>query len=76
MVTALPSTLISPWSAVDAGQDVDERRLAGAVVADQAKRLAPPEVEHDAFQRMHAGIPFVQVAHRDDHVVHRFSPPS
>ena len=51
---------------VHAGQDVDQRRLAGAVVADQAERLAAVEVEGHALQRVDAGIPFVQVADRDD----------
>ena len=49
-----------------AGQDVDQGRLAGAVVADQPERLAALEVEGDALQRVDAGIPFVQIAHRDD----------
>ena len=61
--TGLPSIRISPSSgSVDAGQDLDQRRLAGAVVADQADRLAAADVEADALQRVDARIPFMQVA--------------
>ena len=39
---------------VEAAQDVHERRLAGAVRADQADDLAPPQLERDLAQRLHA----------------------
>ena len=38
---------------VEAGQDLDQRRLPGAVVADQAEHLAVPEVERDVLERSH-----------------------
>ena len=47
---------------VHAGEDLDQRRFAGAVVADEPERLAALDVEADALQRMDAGIPFVQIA--------------
>ena len=37
-----------------AGEDVHERRLAGAVLAEQRVDLAALEVEIDAAQRLHA----------------------
>ena len=37
-----------------AGQDLDQRRLAGAVVADEADDLALVDVEIDAAQRVDA----------------------
>ena len=40
---------------VDAGQDLDQRRLAGAVLADQRGDLAGIEREADIVQRAHAG---------------------
>ncbi len=56
----------------DAGQDLDERRLAGAVVADQRVDLAGLEPEVDAAEGRHAGellaepLGFEHVGH-DDH---------
>ena len=38
---------------VEAGQDLDQRRLARAVVADQAEHLAGAEVERDVLERCH-----------------------
>ena len=38
---------------VKAGQDLDQRRLAGAVVADQPEHLARSEVERDVLERCH-----------------------
>ena len=38
---------------VEAGQDLDQRRLAGAVVADQTEHLAGAEVERDVLERCH-----------------------
>jgi len=37
-----------------AGDDVDQGRLAGAVLAEQHVDLASPEVEIDIIQRQHA----------------------
>ena len=51
-VTALPSKVIVPERRlVDAGEDLDQRRLAGAVVADQRHDLAGVDVEVDVGQR-------------------------
>src|SRR5439155_1395992 len=36
-----------------AGEDLDQRRLAGAVVADQAEHLALVEVQRDVDERRH-----------------------
>ena len=40
---------------VDAGDDLDQRRLAGAVLAEQRMHLAGADVEADPVQRAHAG---------------------
>jgi hypothetical protein len=45
---------------VRAGQDLDQRRLAGAVVADEADGLAGMDGEVDILQRVHAAVPFLQ----------------
>ncbi len=39
---------------VEAGQQVDERRLAGAVRADQAEHLVGRELEIDVLERLDA----------------------
>ena len=39
---------------VEAGDQVDERRLAGAVRADQADDLVPVQLERDVVERLHA----------------------
>ena len=38
------------------GQDLEQRRLAGAVLAEQAVDLAGVEIERDVVQRLHAGV--------------------
>ena len=40
---------------VEAGEHLDQRRLAGAVLAEQAVHLAGPDVEVDAVERPDAG---------------------
>jgi hypothetical protein len=40
---------------VDAGQDLDQRRLAGAVLADERRHLARIELERDLVQRRTPG---------------------
>ena len=40
---------------VDAGEHLDERRLARAVLAEDAVHLAGQDVEVDTAQRLHAG---------------------
>ena len=48
----LPLTRISPSSGpVEAVEDVHQRRLAGAVLAEQRVHLAAPQVEVDAVVR-------------------------
>ena len=47
---------------VDAGQDAHQRRLAGAVLADQAHHLVRPELEAHRLERMHAGKALVDAA--------------
>ena len=54
--TGAPSIRISPSSAVlDAGEDLHQRGLAGAVLAHQGVDLAGAEVEVDAVEGGHAG---------------------
>ena len=51
-VTGLPSKVMVPEARLmDAGEDLDQRRLAGAVVADQRDDLAGMDVEIDVGQR-------------------------
>ena len=40
---------------IDAGDEVHERRLAGAVLADQRVHLAAPDLERHVVDRAHAG---------------------
>ena len=54
MCTGLPSNKISPLSGrVDAGDALDQRRLAGAVVADERHDLAVAHLEVDVGERLH-----------------------
>ena len=54
--TGSPSIRISPsYVGVHAGQDLHQRRLAGAVLAHQRVHLAGAEVEVDAVERGDAG---------------------
>ena len=41
--------------AMDAGEDLDQRRLAGAVLAEQRMHLAGADVEVDSVERQRAG---------------------
>ena len=50
---------------VEAGQDLDQRRLAGAVVAEQADDLAGRHRHGDVGQRLHAGETLGDVAQLD-----------
>src|SRR5208337_1280252 len=56
---------------VNAGEYFYQRRLAGAVVADQADDLAFVDAEVDVLKRVDAGIPFVQAAALDQRRPHR-----
>ena len=53
---------------MDAGDDLDQRGLAGAVVAEQADHLAAPEAEVDVLQDAHAaeGLGDVRSSRRDN----------
>src|SRR4051812_671907 len=53
---------------VDAGEDLDQGRLAGAIVADQAHDLSSLGVEVDALERMDAAIPLLQPLAADQRV--------
>ena len=48
---------------VHAGEDLDERRLAGAVVAEHARHLAGLDRRRDAFQGDDVAVVLAQVAH-------------
>ena len=54
----------------DAGHHLGQRRLAGAVLADQRMNLAAPEIEIDVLDRGHAGIELGRVAKREDGIAH------
>ena len=53
---------------VDAGDDLDQRRLAGAVLAHQRMDLAGPKVERDAVERLDAGEGFARGLDREAHL--------
>ena len=60
---------------VDAGQDVEDGRLAGAVGTDDREQLARLDGERDTVDRDHAGEPQRHVADIEDrraHAAHRF----
>ena len=48
---------------IDAGEDLHQRRLAGAVLAHQRMHFAAIEIESRAAQRMHAGKALLDAAH-------------
>jgi hypothetical protein len=48
---------------VDAGEDLHQRRLAGAVLADQPENLAGGDMETHIFQRLHTGEGLADVFH-------------
>ena len=49
---------------VDPAQDLHQRRLARAVLADQPDDLAGPDLDRHALQRLHAGKALVHVLER------------
>ena len=49
--------------AVDAGEDLHQRRFAGAVLADEAEDFARADVQADVVQRADAGKGFADVIH-------------
>ena len=56
---------------IDAGQQVDQRRLARAVLAEQHVPLAARDVERNVAQRDDAGKALADALHRQDRIVHR-----
>ena len=63
-----PSTVTVPRARIDdAADDADQRRLAGAVRAEQREDLAAPDLEVDVLQRLEAGrVGLRQVGDGDD----------
>ena len=56
-VSRLPRTRISPLRRLDrAGEHLDQRRFAGAVVAEQADDLAAVDMQVDAADREHPAV--------------------
>ena len=53
-----------------AGEDLDQRRLAGAVVADQADDLADVDVQADAAERVDVAVGLRDVAELDQVLGH------
>src|SRR5262245_3827583 len=56
---------------VDAGEDLDQRRLPGTVLAEQRMDLAAPQVEVDAVESEGAGEPLGQTGHGEDRALRR-----
>ena len=62
-VTGSPSSrIVAGVRLVDAGQDLDERALAGAVLADQRVDLTGPELERDVVERLGRAEPLRDAA--------------
>ena len=71
-VTSTPSTKIAPARrAIEAGDDVERRRLAAAVRADQRMHLAAPHGEIDAVDRLQAAEIFGEALHFQRDVARR-----
>jgi hypothetical protein len=51
---------------VHAGDDLDQCRLAGAVLAQQRMHLAGPHVEAHGLERLHAGKGFADAGELED----------
>ena len=65
--TGLPSRMISPEVGLhDAGEDLHQRRLAGAVLAEQRRHLAAVDVEVHALERVDRAVGLGDVA-RGEH---------
>ena len=70
--TSAPLTrIVAGVGAVDPGQDLHERGLAGAVLAHQGVDLAGPELEPCAVERVHAREALGDVGHLDQEIAHR-----
>ncbi len=55
-----------------AREDLEQRRLAGAVLADERVRLARRDVEADAAERAHGAERLAEVAEGDGGDAHAF----
>ena len=60
---------------VDAAEDLDERRFAGAVLADERVHLAAVEVDRDVLERLYGAERLAGVVHPEDRPPSR-SPPT
>ena len=74
------TTIVARIGLIGAGQDLHQRRLAGAVLADQPEHLAATDFEVDIVQRDDARKALADAAHRQDRLgnsrnlrVHRHS---
>ena len=65
--TGLPANAdLAAVGGEDAGEDLDQRRLAGAVVAEQAEHLARAQIEAHVLDRMDAAEGLDDVAQLDE----------
>ena len=63
---------MAPASALEhAGGNADQRRFAGAVLADDGMHLARHDQDIDAFERLHRAEALAQVGERHDRHVRR-----
>ena len=56
---------------VDPGKDLHQRRLAGAVLADEGVDLAGPQVEPRAVERVDTRERLADPLHLDEHIARR-----
>ena len=56
---------------IDAGEQIDERRLAGSVLAEQHVPFAACDLQGNAAQRDHAGEALADRLHGQDRIIHR-----
>ena len=54
---------------LETGEDLDQRALAGAVLAEKRHDFAAPQGEIDALQRVHRAVALDDTAHLQDDVV-------
>jgi hypothetical protein len=59
---------------VDAGNNLDQRRFAAAVLADETVNLAPFQRQADILQRTHTGKCFMNSGETDDFIGHEWIP--
>ena len=65
-----PDVDITAGGAHGPGQHLDERRLAGAVVAEQADDLVLEDTEGDAVEGAHAAVIAADIVHQDEFFGH------